>query len=34
MTWKQIKEIESHTNFQDIEFDSFEYLKKEGLLII
>ena len=29
-----IKEIESHTNFQDIEFDSFEYLKKEGLLII
>ena len=29
-----IKDIESHTNFQDIEFDSFEYLKKEGLLII
>ena len=26
-----IKEIESHTNFQDIEFDSFEYLKKEGI---
>ena len=29
-----IKEIESHTNFRDIKFDSFEYLKKEGLLII
>ena len=29
-----ISEIERHTSFKDIEFDSFEYLKKEGLLII
>ena len=28
-----IKEIESHKNFQDIEFDSFDYFKKEGLTI-
>ena len=29
-----ISEIERHTSFKDIEFDSFEYLKKEGLLKI
>ena len=28
-----IKEIENHTNFRDITFDSFEYLKKEGLIV-
>ena len=29
-----ISEIERHSSFKDIEFDSFEYLKKEGLLKI
>lgn len=27
-----VKEVENHTNFQDIDFDSFNYLKKEGLI--
>ncbi|MBN75613.1 MAG: hypothetical protein CL507_00290 [Actinobacteria bacterium] len=26
-----VKEIKNHTNFQNINFDSFDYLKKEGL---
>ena len=29
-----VKEIKNHTNFQNINFDSFDYLKKEGLKII
>ena len=29
-----ISEIETHSSFQDIEFDCFEYLKKEGLSVI
>ncbi len=27
-----VKEVENHKNFQDIDFDSFNYLKKEGLI--
>jgi glycerol-3-phosphate dehydrogenase len=27
-----VKEVENHRNFQDIDFDSFNYLKKEGLI--
>ena len=29
-----VKEIKNHTNFQNINFDSFDYLKKEGLINI
>ena len=29
-----VKEIENHANFQNINFDSFDYLKKEGLINI
>ena len=29
-----ISEIERHTSFKDIEFDSFEYLKKERIIKI